>query len=208
MTRRVAASTGATTAACPAVARGLVAVTALAVLAGCGADTGSDGGADVSRRTPISPADTSPEPHPPTQAPHTRDAAQPGRGDTPPSSVAGAEMSEPLRFGTLQVRPLAYRRAGFDGAATGTRVDIVTVEECAAAGFARVRHRTWHLVDAAGEPLGFAGGNIVNGNPTEDLPVSLSPGQCIDTKLAIGVPAGSTPVAVKDGPDNTWVLAD
>jgi xanthine/CO dehydrogenase XdhC/CoxF family maturation factor len=104
------------------------------------------------------------------------------------------------------VRALDYRAAGFDGAASGTRVDVVTVEECAEGGSAEVRHQTWRLLNADGRILGAAGGKIVNGNPTEDLPQTLSAGQCLTTKLAIGVPAGSAPVAVQDGPDDTWLL--
>ena len=123
----------------------------------------------------------------------------------PPAAV---ELSESLPFGALEVRALDYQKAGFGGGATGTRVDIVTVEECAEGGSTRVRHRTWRLVDSAGRTLGVAGGKIVNGNPTEDLPETLSSGECRATMLAIGVPNGSTPVAVQDGADDMWTLAN
>jgi hypothetical protein len=116
-------------------------------------------------------------------------------------------LGESQTFGGLEVRALAYRKAGFDGAATGTRVDIVTVEECARGGPARVHHDTWRLLGPGGRRLGVAGGKVVNGNPTEDLPETLAAGQCVTTKLVIGVPAGSTPVAVQDGPTAVWVLA-
>jgi len=134
--------------------------------------------------------------------------------------IAGAAVLAPAGFtacgggGDGQVgappksRALDYQKAGFGGGATGTRVDIVTVEECAEGGSTRVRHRTWRLVDSAGRTLGVAGGKIVNGNPTEDLPETLSSGECRATMLAIGVPNGSTPVAVQDGPDDTWTLAN
>jgi hypothetical protein len=124
----------------------------------------------------------------------------------PPPDPSGAELGESLQVDGLHVRALDYRKAGFAGAATGTRVDVVTVEECAEAGSVRVQHQSWRLLDADGHALGAAGGKIVNGNPTEDLPQTLAAGQCLTTRLAIGVPAGSTPVAVQDGPDDTWRL--
>jgi hypothetical protein len=111
-------------------------------------------------------------------------------------------------FGGLEVRAVDYREAGYRGAASGTRVDIVTVEECAPSGSARVAHQTWRLVDVEGRTLGVAGGKMVNGHPTEDLPQTLAAGQCLTTMLAIGVPAGSVAAAVRDGPEAAWVLAD
>ena len=117
-------------------------------------------------------------------------------------------MGESLRFGGLEVRAVDYREDGYQGAATGTRVEILTVEECATSGSATVSHQTWRLVDADGRTLGAAGGKMVNGHPTEDLPQMLASGQCLTTMLAIGVPADSIAVAVRDGPDDTWVLAD
>lgn len=185
----------------------LVTLTALGALAGC--SNGSvDGSADVQRDTPRTEPDPSPTRHQQAKAPRTRVTSPPAPDETSPTLTAGVAMSETLSFGGLEVRAIAYRKAGNTVAATGTRVDIVTVEECAGSGSARVQHRPWRLIDAAGKTLGVAGGKIVNGHPTEDLPVTLPPGHCIQTRLAIGVPAGSVPVAVMDGPDNTWILAN
>lgn len=183
-------------------------LTALGVLAGCAAGSGVDGGADVRRHTPRSEFGASPTHNHPTKVPRTSATSPPAQHHTPPALTGGAQLSETLTFGGLEVRAIAYRKAGFAGGATGTRVDVVAVEECAPSSPARVQHRTWRLVDAAGRALGVAGGKLVNGFPTEDVPETLSAGQCIRTRLAIGVPAGSTPVAVKDGPDNLWILAD
>ena len=141
----------------------------------------------------------------PTTSPRSTAGHGDGGSANPPEGVA---LGASLTFGRLEVRALDYQKAGFDGAATGTRVDVVTVEECAEGGSARIHHDTWRLVDAGGHTLGVAGGKIVNGNPTEDLPETLAAGQCVTTKLAIGVPAGSVPLAVQDGPDAVWVLAD
>ena len=54
--------------------------------------------------------------------------------------------------------------------------------------------------------LGVAGGKMVNGHPTEDLPETLAAGQCLTTRLTIGVPVDATAVAVQDGPDAAWTL--
>ncbi|MDQ1428499.1 MAG: hypothetical protein QOK39_1975 [Acidimicrobiaceae bacterium] len=120
----------------------------------------------------------------------------------------GVAMSDWLPLRGLRVRALDYRRAAVTGAAAGTRVDVITVEECASAKRARVDHRSWRLVARSGRTLGAAGGKIVNGTPTEDFPRTLSAGQCVETTLAVGVPRGSVPVTARDGPDDAWVLAD
>lgn len=186
---------------------------ALATLSSCGGggvDGGTTGGGPPRTRTHVADASStaaSRQHH--RRHHHTAPPASPGEGegDDPASNPPeGAALGESLRFRDLEVRALDYRKAGFDGAATGTRVDVVTVEECADGGSARVQHRTWRLVDAEGRTLGVAGGKIVNGNPTEDLPEVLSPGQCVTTMLVIGVPAGAEPTTVQDGPDAVWVL--
>jgi hypothetical protein len=186
------------------------AMLAFATLTSCGGDGvgGADKAAD-SPRTRAQVADVRPT-KPPHHARHTspHPPSTSDDDDSPPPNPAGAELGESLRFGGLEVRALDYRKAGYQGAATGTRVDILSVEECAEAGSANVQHQTWRLVDSGGRTLGVAGGKIVNGHPTEDLPQTLAAGQCITTLLAIGVPAGSMPVAVQDGPDDTWLLTD
>jgi hypothetical protein len=183
----------------------------LAALTSCGSsDGGEQSGAAHRRQAQV--ADAGPATI--TQHGHHRhtpvSATRAGGGDDGPSPdpSGSAELGESLRFGSLEVRALDYRKAGFEGGATGTRVDVVTVEECAEGGSTRVQHQTWRLVDGSGRTLGVAGGKIVNGNPTEDLPETLAAGQCLTTALAIGVPAGSAPVAVQAGPDDTWVLGD
>jgi len=115
-------------------------------------------------------------------------------------------LGQALQVGALEVRALDYDEAGYQGAATGSRVDVVTVQECAAGGSATVQHRSWHLVDSDGRTLGVAGGKMVGGHPTEDLPRSLAPGECLTTALAIGVAADAVAVAVLDGPDDAWAL--
>jgi hypothetical protein len=115
-------------------------------------------------------------------------------------------LSHWLPFGALEVRALGYRRAGVTGART-SRIDVVTVEECADTGSALVRHSTWHLVDATGRTLGVAGAKAVDHQPTEDIPRRLEPSQCMQTELAIGVPQRSVAAAVKDGRHDTWDLA-
>lgn len=136
----------------------------------------------------------------------------PSQDNTLPAFTDGVGMSEWLPFGRLNVRALDYRRSGVPssgaGARHGDRVDVVTVEECAASGSLAVPHHTWHLVDAAGRTVGTAGAKIVDGTTTEDIPETLASGQCRQTMLAIGVPSGSAPVAVKDGPSDIWVLGD
>lgn len=116
-------------------------------------------------------------------------------------------MSLWLGYGGLSVRALEYHRAGASGA-RGSRIDVVLVEECAVSGTSTVRHTGWHLVDAEGRTLGFAGGKVIGRHPIEDIPRTLAPGQCQRTSLAIAVPPDSAPVAVKDGARNTWILAD
>ncbi len=136
----------------------------------------------------------------------------PSQDNTLPVFTDGVGMSEWLPFGDLDVRALDYRRSGVSSAGAGgrrgDRIDVVTVEECAASGSVEVPHHTWHLVDAAGKTVGTAGAKIVGGAPTEDIPETLASGQCMQTMLAVGVSSGSVPVAVKDGPADTWVLAD
>ena len=122
-------------------------------------------------------------------------------------TTPGVGMAEWLPFGRLDVRALGYRRAAVQSNGAD-RIDVLTVEECAESGPVAVPHVTWHLVDAAGKTLGVAGGKIVNGQPTEDIPKTLSTGQCQQTDLAIGVPRSSEPSAAKDGPRNTWILRD
>ena len=120
----------------------------------------------------------------------------------------GVGMSDWLPLRGLRVRVLDYRKAAVGGAAASTRVDVITVEECATRKPTRVDHRSWRLLNRSGRILGSAGGKIVGGIPTEDIPRTLSAGQCERTRLAVGVPRGSAPVAAKDGPDDVWVLAD
>ncbi len=132
----------------------------------------------------------------------------PSQDDPLPFASDGVGLSEWLPFGSLNVRATGYERAGVGHAATGTRIDVVTVEECATSSTVTVRHQTWHLINAAGRTLGVAGGKIVNGQPTEDIPRQLSPGECDETMLAIGVPGDATAVAVKDGTENAWLLTD
>ncbi len=131
-----------------------------------------------------------------------------GNGDPSTPPAGAVDLGESLPFGGLEVRATDYRKAAYRGAATGTRVDVVTVEECAESGSETVHHQTWRLIDADGQTLGVAGGKMVNGHPTEDLPQSLSAGECLTTMLAIGVPAGAGAVAVQDGPDDVWALVD
>lgn len=179
----------------------------MAGLVACG---GGDTSADTPARTPTSSV-TPPASGVTTTSPSPTDEDG-SPSSTPPSSTSpfasAAVLSESLRFGSLQVRAISYDRSGVGGAANGTRLDVVTVEECASGATAQVQHRTWHLVSADGRTLGVAGGKVVDGHPTEDLPRTLYAGQCLQTKLAIGVPVGSTPVAVMDGPSNTWTLDD
>jgi hypothetical protein len=120
--------------------------------------------------------------------------------------VAGAELGEDRPLGPLDVRVIGYRRAGYRGAAAGTRVDLVKVQECAARGPTLVHHRTWRLLDADGRTLGRAGGKMVGGVPSEDLPHALAPGECLTTTLAIGVPARSVASLAQDGAHDTWTL--
>lgn len=144
---------------------------------------------------------------PATTAPSSPPITMPTQDRTLPTFTEGVGMAEWLPFGALDVRAMGYQKAGASGA-RDSRIDIVTVEECADTGRSTVRHTTWHLVDAAGHTLGVAGGKIVGGHPTEDIPRRLDPPHCIQTRLAIAVPPSSVPVAVKDGSHNTWVLAD
>ncbi len=183
------------------------AMVALAALTSCAGGDGDQAASSPRTRPHSGDAHPTSRPHqahqPTPSGPATSDD---NGGDAP--DPEGAALGESLQVGALEVRALDYRKAAFNGAATGTRVDVVTVEECAEGGSARVQHQTWHLVDAEGRTLGVAGGKMVNGNPTEDLPETLYAGQCVTTMLAIGVPAGSTPAAVQDGPDDTWLLTD
>lgn len=123
------------------------------------------------------------------------------------NAVAGVPLGVSVPFGLLDVRATEYRAHAFPGT-PGTRVDVVMIRECAERGSVRVDHRTWRLVGAQGATLGTAGGKLVNGSPTEDLPHVLAAGECQTTELTIGVPASATPAAVQDGPRDLWVLPE
>ncbi len=170
---------------------GLAAV-ALTVLPGCSGGAGGSGGSADSAQT----------------ASTTGDSTATGTGPTLPTFTEGVGLSEWLPYRDLDVRVLDYDRAGIaSDAGADTRVDVVAVEECAHAGAdAVVSHRQWRLVDSAGRVLGAAGGKVVGGAPTEDLPLRLDAGSCATTSLTVAVPADADVTAVRDGTDTTWVL--
>lgn len=185
------------------------------VLGGCSDSSSPDGG-DPST-SPITSPDRSPITSAPTKPGSTAKgtAGAPMSPASPPTSepetstagVEGAPMSATLPVGALDVRIVGYRESGYRGAAQGTRVDILTVQECAVRGSARVRHTAWALLGADGARLGSAGGKMVNGAPTEDLPRLVPAGQCVTTPLAVGVPADADVVAARYGPDAVWILS-
>jgi hypothetical protein len=188
------------------------AVTVFAVAAAIGgcSSGGDNDSSQAAPRTPhTSPADgsTATTPHS-TRPTTTPPITMPTQDRTLPTFTAGVGMSEWLPYGALDVRALSYKKGRVSIGTFRSRLDVVTVEECADTGSAVVRHRTWHLVDASGHTLGSAGAKLVGNSPSEDIPQHLTPGNCLQTELVIQVPWRSVPVAVKDGANNTWVLAD
>lgn len=134
--------------------------------------------------------------------------APPTEGGALPTFADGVGMSEWLTYRGAAVRALSYfAGASQVSSADTTQVDALEVEECAPGEHtATLSHDDWTVADSSGDRFGTLAGKLVDGQLTEDPPLTLSPGDCAKTTLAFAVPVDGAPATVHDGPVATWVL--
>jgi hypothetical protein len=122
----------------------------------------------------------------------------------PPRGAGFAEWQE---YHRLNVRVLGYKRSALPKPNAKTRLDVITVDECAPAKHSLVvPHNHWVLVDSNNEIIGRAGAKVVHGKATEDIPKRLAAGACRRSDLVIAVPYFAIPVVVRDGTVATWTI--
>ncbi len=93
--------------------------------------------------------------------------ARPRRATRP----RGAGFAELQEYHRLNVRVLGYKRSALPKPNAKTRLDVITVEECAPAKHSLVvPHNHWMLVDSDDVILGRAGAKLVHGKAIEDTP--------------------------------------
>jgi hypothetical protein len=124
-----------------------------------------------------------------------------------PTFTDGVGMSEWLTYRSTDIRALSYAPRAVQGPASRTRIDALLVEECAPLEHSvTVDQKLWRVVGAGGGKSARVAGELVAGKVKRDRPLSLPPGKCAQTTLAIAVPAGAKPATAHYGPVATWVL--
>jgi hypothetical protein len=127
-----------------------------------------------------------------------------GQESDPPRGAGFGEWQE---YHRLNVRVLGYQRSALPKPNAKTRLDVITVEECAPAKHSLVvPHNHWVLVDSNNEVIGRAGAKVVHGKATEDTPVRLAAGACRRSDLVIAVAYFAIPDVVRDGTVATWSI--